>query len=79
MCPNILSMPIRWHKMYRKESLTIKGSAIYQLVNSPCIFLHYLIELFHTSNIILRLLVSLMIRADRNVWLECMMVVIISC
>ena len=27
MCHNILSMPMRWHKMYWKESLTIKGSA----------------------------------------------------
>ena len=47
-----------------KESLTIKGSAIYQLTNCPCIFLHYIIELLHTSNIILRLYVSVIIRID---------------
>ena len=52
--------------MYWKESLTIKGSAIYQLANCPCIFLHNLIELFHTSNIILRLFVSVIIRIDSN-------------
>ena len=55
-----------------KESLTIKGSAIYQLTNCSCIFLHYLIELLHTSNIILRLYVSVIIRIDCYVWLECM-------
>ena len=33
VCHNILSMKIGWHKMYWKESLTIKGSAIYQLAN----------------------------------------------
>ena len=62
------SMPIRWHhKMYWKESLIIKGSAIYQLASCPCIFLHYQIELFHTSNIIRYLFVSVIIRVDRNV------------
>ena len=58
-----------------KESLTIKGSAIYQLTNCPCIFLHYLIELLHTSNIILRLYVSVIIRIDCYVWLECMVII----
>ena len=62
MCHNILSMPIRWHKKYWKESLTIKGSTIYQLAKCLCVFLHYLIELFYTSNIILRLFVSVIIR-----------------
>ena len=45
VCYNTLSMPIGWHKMYWKESLTIKGSAIYQLANYSCI---YPIKLFHT-------------------------------
>ena len=58
-----------------KESLTVKGSAIYQLTNCPCIFLHYLIELLHTSNIILRVFVSVIIHIDRNVWLECMVII----
>ena len=61
--------------MYWKESLTIKGSAIYQLANCPCIFLHYLIELLHSSNIILRVFVSVIIQIDRNVWLECMVII----
>ena len=61
--------------MYWKESLTIKGSAIYQLANCPCIFLRYLIELLHTSNGILRLFVSVLIQIDRNVWLECMVII----
>ena len=58
-----------------KESLTIKGSAIYQLTNCSCIFLHYLIELLHTSNIILRLYVSVIIRIDCYIWLECMVII----
>ena len=65
--------------MYSKESLTIKGSAIYQLENCTCILLHYLIELFHTSNIILRLFVSIIIRIGRNVWLECMVIINHGC
>ena len=52
-----------------KKSLTVK------LTNCPFIFLHYLIELLHTSNIILRLFVSVIIRIDRNVWLECMVII----
>ena len=50
--------------MYWKELLIIKGFAIYQPANCTCIFLHYLIELFHTSNIILRLFVSVIIQID---------------
>ena len=61
--------------MYSKESLTIKGSAIYQLANCTCILLRYLIELFHTSNIILCLLDLGIIQIDCNVWLECMVVI----
>ena len=75
VCHNILSMPIRWRKMYWKESLTMKGSAIYQLTNCPCIFLHYLMELLHTSNIILRLFVSVIVQIYRYVWLECMVII----
>ena len=54
--------------MYWKESLTIKGPAIYQLANCPRIFLHYLIELFHTSNMILRVFVTVIIQIDRNLY-----------
>ena len=73
VCHNI-SMPIRWHKMYWKESLVIKGSAIYPPANCPCILLHFLIQLLYIPNIILRLFFSVIIRIDRNVWLECMVI-----
>ena len=75
VCHNILSMPIRWHKMYWKELLTIKSSVISQLANCTSIFSHYLIELFHTSNIIPRLFVAVVIQIDCNVWLECMVII----